>query len=207
MPAKIFLMEARQDGGARLALSSKPIGRSGIQRISCDLPQDGVLQLVLFAEALNLRKRFGNPAATDVALDGLRMSYDPDQRDLMIERQAGYSTQEARLSVKAFQAEMAAMAELCIARAEASKHGPSLKHLLQECAVAIDLHKLLGQDEADLVRHHLREIALLMLAQEASAKGSTLARDLRAKKSQEQARLTVVELVSRLATELLPVPA
>ena len=45
MAAKIFPIEAREDGGARVALNCKHTDRSGIQRISCDLPQAGLLQL------------------------------------------------------------------------------------------------------------------------------------------------------------------
>lgn len=59
MSAKIFSMEPREDGGARFVLNYKHIGRSGIQRISCDLTQTDLLQMVLFAEALNLHNRLG----------------------------------------------------------------------------------------------------------------------------------------------------
>lgn len=207
MPAKIFSMEAREDGGARLALNYKHAGRSGIQRISCDMPQAGLLQLVLFAEALSLRKRFGHPVASDVFIDGLEIFYDPGQRDLHIERQASYSTQNARMPVDVFQSEMAGMADICISRAEASKHGPALKHLLAECAPPAEFGKTLGQYESDLAMHQLREIALLLLAQEASARGSALARKLRGKKSQDQAREAVSGFVLELAAELVPVSA
>ncbi|UWQ52196.1 hypothetical protein K3720_20475 (plasmid) [Leisingera caerulea] len=207
MPAKIFSMEARQDGGARLALNYKHAGRSGIQRLSCDLPQAGLLQLVLFAEALSLRKRFGQLVASDVSIEGLIVSYDPAQRELHVERQAGYSRQTAFVPVEVFQSEMAGMTDICIAQAEASKHGAALKHLLAGCAAPAKLEELLGQDEADLAMHQLREIALLLLAQEASARGSALGRQLRGKKSQEQARQAVSGLVLELAAELVPVSA
>ncbi|UWQ74311.1 hypothetical protein [Leisingera sp. M658] len=207
MVAKIFSMEAREDGGARLALNYKHAGRSGIQRISCDLPQAGLLQLVLFAEALSLRKRFGNPFASDVSLDGLEMSYNPAQRELHVERQAGYSRQTACMPVEVFHSEMAGMTDICIAWAEASKHGPTLKRLLFECAEPAELERLLGQDEADLAMHQLREIAFLLLVQETSARGSALARQLRGKKSQDQAQEAVSGFVLELAAELVPVTA
>ncbi|MBY6142063.1 hypothetical protein KUV26_21730 [Leisingera daeponensis] len=207
MAAKIFSMEAREDGGARLALNYKHTGRSGIQRISCDLPQAGLLQLVLFAEALSLRKRFGTPITSDVSLDGLVMSYDPAQRELLVERQAGYSRQTASMPVEDFHSEMAGMTDICIAWAEASKHGPALKRLLFDCAAPAELKRLLGQNEADLAMHQMREIALLLLAQEASARGSALARKLRGKKSQDQAWEAVSCLVLELAAELVPVSA
>lgn len=205
MPAKIFSMEAREDGGARLALNYKHAGRSGIQRISCDLPQAGLLQLVLFAEALSLRMRFGHPVASDVSIDGLVMAYDPAQQDIHVERQAGYSRQTARMPVEVFHSEMAGMADVCIGRAEASKHGPALKHLLAECPAPSELESRFGQDAADLAMHQLREIALLLLAQDASVRGSALARKLRGKKSQDQAREAVSGLVLELAAELVPV--
>lgn len=197
-------MEAREDGGARLALKYKHAGRSGIQRISCDLPQAGLLQLVLFAEALSLRRRIGHPVASDVLLDGLVISYDPAQRDLHVERQAGYSRQTACLPVAEFHSEMAGMTDICITRAEASKNGPALKRLLADCPAPAKLEGLLGQDEADLAMHQLREIALLLLAQEASTRGSALARKLRGKKSLEQAGEAVSGLVLELAAELVP---
>lgn len=200
-------MEAREDGGARLALKYKHAGRSGIQRISCDLPQAGLLQLVLFAEALSLRRRFGNPITSDVSLDGLEMSYDPAQRELHVERQAGYSRQTACMPVEVFLSEMAGMTDICIAWAEASKHGLALKRLLFECAAPAELERLLGQDEADLAMHQLREIAFLLLVQETSARGSALARQLRGKKSQDQAQEAVSGFVLELAAELVPVTA
>ncbi|MFW8634716.1 hypothetical protein [Cribrihabitans pelagius] len=200
-------MEAREDGGARLALNYKHAGRSGIQRISCDLPKAGLLQLVLFAEALSLRKRFGHPVASEVSIHGLEMSYNPARRDLHVARQAGYSRQTACLPVADFCSEMAGMTDICIARAEASKYGPALKRLLAEGAAPAELEGLLGQDEADLAMHQLREIAFLLLAQAASARGSALARKLRGKKSQDQAREAVSGFVLELAAELVPVSA
>ncbi len=200
-------MEARDDGGARLALNYKHAGRSGIQRISCDLSQAGLLQLVLFSEALGLRKRFGHLVASDVSADGLALSYDPAQRALHIERQAGYSRQTACIPVEVFQSEMPDMTDVCIARAEESKHGPALKRLLADSAVPDGIGKLLTQDEADLAMHQLREIAFLLLVQEASARGSALARKLRGKKMQEQAREAVSSLVLELAAELVPISA
>lgn len=207
MPAKIFSMEARQDGGARLALNYKHAGRSGIQRISCDLAQDGLLQLVLFAEALSLRKRFGQLAPSGLTVDGLTLAFDPAQPDLHVLRQAGYSSQTARLPLTAFHAAMAGMTELCIARAEASRHGTALKLLLADCPPPPPLAAQLGQDEGDLAMHHLREIALLLLAQDAAARGSALARMLRGRKTQDQARAAVSSLVQALAAELAPLPA
>ncbi|KIC36838.1 hypothetical protein [Leisingera sp. ANG-M7] len=207
MAAKIFSMEARETGGARLTLNYKHADRSGIQRISCDLPQAGLLQLVLFAEALSLRKRFGNPIASNVSLDGLEMSYDPAQRKLQVERQAGYSRQIACIPVEVFLSEMAGMTDICIAWAEASKNGPALKRLLAGCTAPAELAVLLGQDEADLAMHQLREMAVLLLAQETSARGSALARKLRGKKSQDQAREAVSGLVLELAAELVPISA
>lgn len=200
-------MEARESGGARLALNYKHAGRSGIQRITYDLPQAGLLQLVLFAEALSLRKHFGNPLASDVSLDGLVMSYDPAQRELHVERQAGYSKQTACMSVEVFLAEMADMTDICLAWAEAAKHGPALKHLLSECAAPTELERLLGQDDVDLAMHQVREIAFLLLVQEASARGSALACKLRGKKSQGQAWEVVNGLVLELAAELVQVTA
>ncbi|UWQ28310.1 hypothetical protein [Leisingera sp. M523] len=207
MPAQIFSMEARENGGARLALNYKHIGRSGIQRISCDLPQAGLLQLVLFAEALSLRKRFGRLIASDVSIDGLKISYDPARRDLHVERQAGYSRQTACLPIADFHFEMAGMTDICIAWAEVTKNGPALKRLLAECAAPAELERLLGRDEADLAMHQLREIALLLLAQETSTRGSALARKLRGKKSQDQAQEAVSGFVLELAAELVPVSA
>ncbi|MEW2912612.1 hypothetical protein [Leisingera sp. JC11] len=200
-------MEAREDGGARLALNLKHASRSGIQRISCDLPLAGLQQLVIFAEALSLRKRLGHLVETDVSIDGLEMSYDPAQRELQVARQAGYSRQTARMPVEMFLTEMAEMTDICIVRAEASKHGPALKCLLAACAAPAELEGLLREDEADLAMHQLREIAFLLLVQEASARGSALARMLRGKKSQDQAREAVSGLVLDLAAELVPVSA
>ena len=207
MAAKIFSMEARESGGARLALNYKHAGRSGIQRITYDLPQAGLLQLVLFAEALSLRKHFGNPIASDVSLDGLVMTFDTTQQELHVERQASYSRQTACMPVGVFLAETADMTDMCLASAEASKYGPALKRLLSECAASTELERLLGQDDVDLAMHQMREIALLRLVQEASARGSSLARKLRGKKSQEQARETVNSLVLELTAELVAASA
>lgn len=196
-------MEARADGSARLALKFKPAGRSGIQRISCDVPPEGLVQLVLFTEALCLRAAAGLPAASEVALEGLALSFDPDRQDILVERQAGYSQQSARLPAGSFLSGMAAMTEICIARAEASKHGQDLKALLAGCPAPDGLAALPARDEAEQVLHHLREIALLLLTQEAAARGSALARKLRGKKSRDQAEESVRSLLHGLAAELV----
>jgi hypothetical protein len=52
--------------------------------------------------------------------------------------------------------------------------------------------------------HQMREITLLLLVQEVSARGSELARQLRGKKSQEQAREAVNCLFLEHAAELGP---
>ncbi|OED49623.1 hypothetical protein AB838_06085 [Rhodobacteraceae bacterium (ex Bugula neritina AB1)] len=207
MPAENFSLEMREDGGAWLALSYKHAGRSGIQRISCDLQHADLVQLVLFAEALSLRKRFGHPVSARVSTQGLEISYDPAQRDLHVVRQAGYSKQSACIPVAAFDAEMAGITDICFARAEGSKHGPALKRLLAECAAPAELLERLAEDEADLAMHQLREIALLLLTQEADTRSSALARKLRAKKSQEQAREAVVRFLLALAAEFFPISA
>ncbi|MBY6059348.1 hypothetical protein [Leisingera daeponensis] len=207
MPAKIFSIEAREVGGARFALNYKHAGRSGIQRISCDLSQAGLLQLVLFAEALSLHQRFGRPEAPDLSTDGLIISFDAARGDLNVQRQAGYSKQTARLAVEVFLSGMAEMTDLCITGAETSKHGPALKRLLADTAAPEGLAQDLGQDEADLAMHQLREIAFLLLVQDTSARKSGLARKLRGKKSQDQARSAVNALVLELAAELVAVSA
>lgn len=207
MPAKIFSMQAREDGSARLALKLKLAGRSGIERISCDVPPDGLVQLVLFSEALCLRSAAGLPAAAEVAFDGLVLSFDPARQDILVERQAGYSQQTARLPVGSFLAEMAAMTEICIARAETSKHGQALKELLAGCPAPEGLEALAGKDDAEQALHHLHEIALLLLVQETAARGSALARMLRGKKSRDQAAGAVRSLLHGLAAELVAEPA
>jgi hypothetical protein len=50
----------------------------------------------------------------------------------------------------------------------------------------------------------MREIALLLLVQEVSDRGSELSRQLRGKKSQEQAREAVNSLFLEHAAELVP---
>ncbi len=207
MSAQIFSIDAREDGGAKLALNSKHDMHSGIRRISCELSPEGLLQLVLYAEALSLRQHLGHPAASRLSGDGLELFYDPAAPDLHVARQAGYSQQAARIPVAIFQAEMAGMTEICMTRAEASKHAPVLKQLLAECAGPEDLDQWLGQDDADLVLHQLREIAFLLLVREASICGSALGRKLRGKKTQDQAREAVRVILLELATELVPVSA
>lgn len=207
MPAKMFSMEARDGGGARLALNYKHVDRSGIQRISCDLPPTGLLQLVLFEEALSLRNRVGLRIASNVSLDGLEMSYEPAQREIHVVRQAGYSRQTASMPVEVFHFEMAGMTDICISRAEASKNGPALKRFLADCTAPAELTMHLGQDEADLAMYQMREVAFLLLAEEASGRGSALARMLRGKKSQDQAQEAVNGFVLELAAELVPVSA
>lgn len=207
MSAQIFSIDAREDGGAKLALNFKHDAHSGIRRISCDLSPDGLLQLVLYAEALSLRQHLGHPAASRLSVDGLELSCDPATPDLHVTRQAGYARQTASIPLEFFQAEMAGMIEICMSRAEVSKHAPVLKQLLAECVGPEKLDQRLGQDEADLVLHQLREIAFLLLVREASARGSALGRKLRGKKTQDQAREAVRDILLELATELVPVSA
>ena len=135
------------------------------------------------------------------------MSYDPAQREIHVVRQAGYSRQTACMPVEVFHSEMAGMTDICIARAEASKNGPALKRLLADCTVPAELALHLGQDVTDLAMYQMREVAFLLLVQEASGRGSALARMLRRKKSQDQAQEAVNGFVLELAAELVPVSA
>ncbi|TNE64894.1 MAG: hypothetical protein EP336_13895 [Rhodobacteraceae bacterium] len=207
MSAQIFSIEALKDGGAKLALNSKHDTHSGIRRVSCEISPDELLQLVVYAEALSLRQHLGHPASSSLSVDGLELSYDPATRDLHVVRQAGYSRQTARIPVEIFQAEMAGMTEICMARAEASKHAAVLTQLLAECAGPEEIDKQFGQDEADLILHQLREIAFLLLVREASTRGSALGRKLRGKRSQDQVRETVREILLELAMGFAPVSA
>lgn len=197
-------MEARDGGGARLVLKYKQTGQSGIQRLSCDLPPAALARLVLFAEGLSLDQSFGLHRAAEFSAEGLTLAFDPARADLGIERQAGYSRQSTRLPAAVFLSEMAPMAELCFAQAEASKHGGDIKRLLGNSPVPDRLQQGLPEDAADQTMHQLREIALLLLVQEAGVRGSALARRLRAKRSQAQAQAIVDNLVQEIAEVFVP---
>jgi hypothetical protein len=207
MTARTFSIEAQPDGGAKLTLNYKEAGQSGLQRMSCAVSQGDLLQLVLYAEALSLRRHFGHPVASEVAADGLTLRYDPASPELHVERRSGYTTQNATIPVRSFLSRMAEMTDICIAEGEASKHGPALKDLLGECARPSGLGAIAEPDAADQALHQIQEIAFLLLVQDASTRGSELARNLRKKASRGQALEMVNAILCALVTELLPLSA
>ncbi|WP_417273610.1 hypothetical protein [Celeribacter halophilus] len=203
MTARTFSIEAQPDGGAKLTLNYKEAGQSGLQRMSCAVSQDDLLQLVLYAEALSLRRHYGHPVASEVSADGLTLRYDPDSPELHVERRSGYTTQNATIPVRDFLSRMAEMTDICIAVGEASRHGPCLKALLDECARLSGLGVIAEPDAADQALHQIQEIVFLLLVQDASTRGSELARNLRKKASRDQALEMVNATLCALVAELL----
>ena len=204
MPAQMFSIVAQPEGGARFSLQYKHAERGGIQRLSCDLTRADLVQLVLFAEALSLNQSLDHAQDSEVEISGLTLTYVAGADTLSVSRQAGYSRQDTRLSMRAFLAEMPQMTDLCIAEAEATKHGPLLLSLLADCHLPDTVADHLTQDKADQILHQLREIALLVLAQEATQKGATLTRKLRAKKSHPEAQVLVQQVIFALAEGVAP---
>lgn len=204
MPAQMFSMEAQPEGGARFSLQYKHAERGGIQRLSCDLARGDLVQLVLFAEALSLNQSLAHPQDSQVEVNGLSLHYTAGRDLLSVTRQAGYSRQDCDLPLRAFLGEMPQMTDLCIAEAEASKHGRVLLALLAECTLPAPVAAQLTQDKADQILHQLREIALLVLAQEAAVKSSVLARKLRARKSLDEAQALVQQVIFALSEGVIP---
>lgn len=210
MTAKIFSMESRAEGGARLALQYKHADRSGIQRLSCDLSRGELVQLVLFAEALSLADSLAPlappSAQAELALEGLILRRAGSAAMIEVERLVGYSRQATALPVRSFLTEMSQMTDLCIAEAEASRHGPALLDLLAQAPLPQGLLARLDGDAAEQLMHQLREIALLVLCEESAQRGSPLARLLRSRKGQEEAQALVNGLLRQLAGGALATP-
>lgn len=203
MSLRIFVMDARDDGTARLSLASRGNGR-GISRIACELTQADLLQLVLFSEAAGLRDVFGDYARSELDLDGLHILDDPESAEVTLTRRTGYSEQVGALGRDLFQAEMAGVVDICLARAEDSKHGAALKEIIATVPVPLPLYPRLDADSGDALRHRLHEMALMLLADVAVTRGAALGRLLRGKKTREQAEEEVMALVGALAKGLFP---
>lgn len=197
-------MEAQPEGGARFSLKYKHAERGGIQRLSCDLTRGDLVQLVLFAEALSLNQSLAHPQDSQVEINGLCLQYTAGHDLLSVTRQAGYSRQDCDLPLRVFLSEMPQMTDLCIAEAETSKHGRVLLALLAECQLPAPVAAQLTQDKADQILHQLREIALLVLAQDAAVKSSVLARKLRARKSLDEAQTLVQQVIFALSEGVIP---
>ncbi|NIZ15400.1 hypothetical protein HCZ87_18715, partial [Phaeobacter sp. HF9A] len=91
-----------------------------------------------------------------------------------------------------------------LADALASKHGPLLRDLLRDTVLPEGRAQGATPDQAEQILHQLREIALLLLAREASTKGSALAAKLRRKGLREEAARMVQDLMDQLAAEMIP---
>ena len=205
MKAKIFSIDMRDSGNAKLSLSYKDAERNGISRISCEVAAAQLVRLVLFAEAISAARSADRLASMKVSLDGLNIRYDDrDFENLTFERQLGYSTQIAPATLMDFQTEMAGIADVCLARAEASKHGALLNELLAEVPMPHILSSALPEDTAEEILHRVREMALLILVDDASQKTSSLGRNLRSKKSRPVACAKVEALLLTLAKEFAP---
>mgnify|MGYP005989398837 CR=1 FL=1 len=196
-------MDARDDGTARLSLASRGSGR-GISRIACDLSQGDVLQLVLFCEAAGLRDAFGDYARSTLDLDGLTLEDDPGADRVLLTRRTGYSEQSGELGRDLFQAEMAGVVDICLARAEDSRHGETLRQMIGAVAIPLPIYPRLDPDAGDALRHRLQEMALMLLCDIAANKAAPLGRLLRGKKTREQAQDEVIALVGALVRGLFP---
>ena len=201
MGSKIFLLDSHDDGSGRLTLTTRG-GGAGIRRLSCDLTPGDLQQLVLFSEANDIRHSLGDPQPAEVALDGLTVRHDPARDEVTLIRQSGFNEQSAQVATALFRDELAGAVDLCLTLAAASKHGELLREMIDEAPLPAPTG--LTPDETEAVQHRLREIALILLAQTASERGSDLGKLLRAKKSRDAARQEVEGFVTALAAGLLP---
>lgn len=191
------------DGAARLSLAIPGAGR-GIRRIACELGAGDVLQLVLFCEAAGVRELFGDSARSSLELDGLLIEDDPAAGELRLTRRTGYSEQAGSLGRALFQTEMAGLVDICLTRAETSRHGAVLREMISRVPVPMPLYPRLDADAGEALRHRLHEMALMLLADVSQTRDSALGRLLRGKKTQEQAQDEVTALVGALARSLFP---
>ncbi|ETX13445.1 hypothetical protein OCH239_10380 [Roseivivax halodurans JCM 10272] len=204
MTPKTFSVDMRRDGGARLALSYRAADRGGIQRLACDIAAADLVRVVLLVETLGLQEALGAPVAAELDIDGLQIATDGTGDGIRLVRQQGYNSQEARMELATFSCEMSGITEACLARAAESKHGPVLTGMLEECPMPEAIASVMDEDGAEQVYHVIREMALLILAEEAETKGSELARKLRAKKRREDAYADVCAALDALSAAFLP---
>lgn len=141
---------------------------------------------------------------TELALNGLVLKYafgDTDQ--ISFDRQFGLSSKTVFCPLMAFHAEAAKVTDVCLARAEASKHGALLKDILANCLIPGTLSATMDPDAADQVFHRLREMMLLILVEEVASRGSALARKLRGKKTRLDAAKEIDAVLASLAREFI----
>lgn len=204
MTPKTFSIDLRQSGGARLALSYRAVDRAGIQRLACDLSASDIVRLVLFAETLDLQGILGTPLTAELDLDGLRVETDDTGHSIRLVRRQGYNTQTAHVDFSAFASEMSGVTEASLSRVAETKHGSVLAEMLEESPTPAAIATTLDEDSADQVFHVIREMALLILCEEADTKGSDLARKLRSKARREEVREDVYAALEVLSSAFLP---
>ncbi|MDX2482697.1 MAG: hypothetical protein QNK42_03460 [Pseudodonghicola sp.] len=194
----------RDDGSARLSLSYKGARQNGIDRISYEISARGLVQLVLFEGSISLQDALGAPRRSELALDGLVLKYGPGDMDqLSFDRQLGFSSQTALCPLKEFHAAVAEITEICLAQAEASKHGAFLKSILAQCRIPETLLSSMDPDTADQIFYRLCEMTLLILVEDVASRGSTLARKLRGRKTQKDAAEMIEAVLVSLVSEFV----
>lgn len=203
MANKTFTLDVRDDGTGRLALSYSPDNRHGLSRLSCSIAAPDLVQLVLFCEAVDLRAMLGAPADAMIEFDGLSIDIRAGHPEVGIVRTQGHVRQEATVGWSDLQSEIAGVLDICQARAEDTKHGPVLKEMLWAHDVPASLPHHLPEDLSEAVFHRIREMAFLLLAEEAATKGSPLARKLRGKKTREAAERQVAGVLTALIAEFV----
>ncbi len=207
MSARNFTIDLRNDGSARLSLSYKGARQHGISRISCEMPPKDLVQLVLFEASISLHNALGTFRRIELALDGLVIKYGSGDTGLLsFDRYLGFSSQTAYCPLQEFHSGIAEAMDVCLARAETSKHGPLLKDILAQCAVPEGLFVGMEPDAADHVLHRLREMTLLILADKVTTKGSALARELRGMKTRPQAVVKIELVLDTLVHEFADAP-
>ncbi|WP_422073203.1 hypothetical protein [Tranquillimonas rosea] len=204
MTPKTFSIDLRTNGGARLALSYRGVDRTGIQRLACVLSASDLVRLVLFAETLDLQGILGTPLTAELDLDGLHVETDDAGHGIRLVRRQGYNTQTAHMDLSAFTSEMSGVTEACLSRVAETKHGPVLAEILEESPKPAAIATTLDEDSADHAFHVIREMALMILCEEAETKGSDLARKLRSKTRREDAREDVYAALEVVSSAFLP---
>ncbi len=200
-----FIMDLRDDGSARLSLSYKGGRQNGISRISYEVASSDLTQLVLFDGTIGLHAALGTSRPIALALDGLVLEYGSgDPAALTFERQLGFSSQSAPCPLQDFHAGLSEATDVCLARAETSRYGPVMRDILSRCPVPEVISARMDPDSADQIGHRLREMTLLILAEDVAQKGSALARNLRAKKTRDIAQGMIGDVFISLARELAP---
>ena len=203
MQDSLFSLELFDSGRTRLIAAYRDPDHGRFRRISQLLSVEETTQLVLFSEAIRLQRVVGTPGNAAVEVGASNLSHDPDSTHIRLTRSVAplNEVQATTVDVETFLSTIEPVTCQVRERAQSSKHGQSLAEHLDGMRLP---DSMTAASQSEEITSRLRDIAMILLVEQASRKGSDFGRLLRAKSRQAEAKAEVASVFEQIAQGFAP---